>query len=144
MSDTKAYILPDRAAALANYPHARKVGDLIFVSGVSSRRPDNSHAGVTVTKDAQGNVLSIEKDIAVQSRAVIENIAAILEVAGVGLKDVVDVTVFLVDMADYAGFNEVYNGYFDAKTGPTRTTVAVAALPHPNLLVELKVVARVP
>jgi 2-aminomuconate deaminase len=86
-------------------------------------------------------VIRLDKDIAAQARAVIENIAAILAAAGAGLEHIVDVTVFLVDMDDYAAFNAVYNEYFDAAAGPTRTTVAVHQLPHPHLLVELKVVA---
>ena len=141
MTDTKAYILEHRAGALANYPHARRVGDLIFVSGVSSRRPDNSHDGVTIVRGDGGEVVRVDKDIAAQARAVIENIAAILGAADAGLQDIVDVTVFLIDMDDYAGFNAVYNEHFDAANGPTRTTVAVHQLPHPNLLVELKVIA---
>ncbi len=142
MSNTEAYILKNRAGALANYPHARRVGDLIFVSGVSSRRPDNSHDGVTIVRDAAGDVIRVDMDIAAQAGAVIENIAAILAAAGAGLQHIVDVTVFLVDMDDYAAFNAVYNEYFDAARGPTRTTVAVHQLPHPHLLVELKVVAH--
>lgn len=136
MSD-EAYILPDRARALAHYPHARRVGELIFVSGTSSRRPDDSHEGVTLHPDG-----SVSTDIRAQTRAVMENLRVILEAAGADLEHIVDCTVFLVDMADYAGFNEVYNEYFEAATGPTRTTVAVHQLPHPHLLVELKVVAQ--
>lgn len=132
-----AYILDDRAAALANYPHARRVGDLIFVSGVSSRRLDNTHAGVTVHDDGR-----VELDIREQTRAVIQNIEAILEAAGVGLENVVDILVMLVDMKDYTGMNEVYNEFFNAQTGPVRTTCAVHQLPHPNLLIEMKVVAK--
>ena len=134
---SKAYILENRAGALANYPHAREVDGLIFVSGVSSRRPDNSHVGVTIHEDGR-----VEKDIREQTRAVIENIGAILGAAGAALSDLVDLTVFLVDMKDYAGMNEVYNEYFNAENGPARTTVAVHQLPHPNLLIEIKGVAR--
>ncbi len=137
--NTEAFILPGRAGALANYPHARRVGELIFVSGVSCRRADDTHEGVTV--DAEGVV---HKDIGLQTRAVIENIRAILQAAGADLEHVVDVTVFLVDMKDYAGMNAAYNDYFDAATGPARTTVAVHQLPHPNLLIEIKAVARCP
>ena len=144
MTGTTPYILSDRAGALANYPHARRVGDLIFVSGISSRRPDNSHDGVDIERDASGEVVRVHKDIERQTTAVIENIGVILERAGASLADVVDCTAFLVDMADYPGFNRAYNLYFDAQTGPTRTTVAVHQLPHPNLLVELKVVAYAP
>jgi 2-aminomuconate deaminase len=133
------YILDDRAGALANYPHARRAGDFIFVSGVSSRRHDNSHAGVTIHPDGR-----VELDIREQTRAVIENIGVILGAAGAGLEQIVDVTVFLVDMKDYAGMNEAYNEFFDAQGGPSRTTVAVHQLPHPNLLIEIKAVALAP
>ncbi|EFA81137.1 2-aminomuconate deaminase [Heterostelium album PN500] len=64
--------------------------------------------------------------------------------AGADLENIIDVTVFLVDMQDYAKFNQVYNQYFNAETGPTRTTVAVHQLPNPNLLIEIKSTALVP
>lgn len=132
----QSYILDDGAAALANYPHARRVGDLIFVSGVSSRRPDNTHVGVTIHADGR-----VELDIRAQTRAVIENIRTILREAGADLENIVDVFVMLVDMKDYGGMNEVYNEYFNAATGPSRTTCAVHQLPHPNLLIEIKAIA---
>jgi 2-aminomuconate deaminase len=134
---TKSYTVPELAQPLAHYPHARRVGDLIFVSGVSCRTADNSHKGVTIHDDG-----TIDRDIGEQSAAVLDNIDRILEEADASIDDVVDVTVFLVDMEDYAGFNEIYNQYFEAETGPTRTTVAVHQLPHPNLLVELKIIAH--
>lgn len=133
---SRAYILGDRAGALANYPHARKANGFIYVSGVSSRRADNSHDGVKIHEDG-----TVERDIRQQTRAVIENIRAILKAADADLEHLIDVTVFLVDMADYPGMNAVYNEYFNAQTGPTRTTVAVKQLPHPNLLIEIKAVA---
>lgn len=136
---TDAVILPGRAGALAHYPHARRVGNLLFVSGVSSRRHDNSHEGVSV--DAQGGIV---RDIRVQTRAVLENIRVILRGAGADLCHVVDMTTFLTDMAHFKGYNAVYNSYFDAETGPTRTTVAVHQLPHPNLLIEMKAIAALP
>ena len=129
-------ILQNRAGALANYPHARRAGDLLFVSGISCRQPDNSHVGVTVDDDG-----TIHRDVATQTHAVIDNMKAILDAADASLDDIVDLTVFLYDMDDYAAFNEVYNEYFDAETGPARTTVAVDDLPHPNLAVELKAIA---
>lgn len=137
-SESDAIILPEHAQALGSYPHARRVGDLIFVSGTSSRRADNTHVGATPRGDG-----TFELDIRAQTRAVIENVAKILAVAGATLDDVVDITTFLVSMDDFAGYNEVYNEHFSAMTGPTRTTVAVHQLPHPNLLIELKVVAQV-
>ena len=136
MTSNKPIIVADRPGALANYPHARRVGDLLFVSGMSCRQPDDSHVGVRVDDDG-----TIHRDIGVQTRAVIDNLAAILDAADASLTDVVDLTVFLIDMADYEGFNEVYNEFFDAPTGPARTTVAVAELPHPNLAIEIKAVA---
>ena len=139
MVESKGFVLEDRAGALANYPHARSAGDLLFVSGVSSRRADNTHVGVTIDDDG-----GVEKDIRAQTRAVIENIEVILGAAGATLGDLIDVTVFLVDMEDYAGMNEVYNEFFNAEKGPARTTVAVHQLPHPNLLIEIKSVARLP
>lgn len=139
MVESKGFVLEDRAGALANYPHARSAGDLLFVSGVSSRRADNTHVGVTIDDDGR-----VEKDIRAQTRAVIENIEVILGAAGATLGDLIDVTVFLVDMEDYAGMNEVYNEFFNAEKGPARTTVAVHQLPHPNLLIEIKSVARLP
>ncbi len=130
-----------RAPALAAYPHARRAGPFVFVSGISSRRPDGTHVGATVVRDENGEVVGVDKDIRAQTEAVLTNIDTILRATGLSLANVVDVTVFLVDMADYGGMNEVYNGYFDAATGPSRTTVAVAELPHPNLLVEIKAIA---
>lgn len=138
-SKTTPILLGDRAKALAAYPHARRVGDWVFVSGISSRRPDDTHEGVEVLPDG-----TVVKDIRAQTRAVLQNIGVILRAAGSDLGEVVDLTVFLVDMRDYAGMNEVYNTFFEAQSGPTRTTVAVHQLPHPNLLVEIKAVAFSP
>lgn len=133
---TKAIILDDRAQALARYPHARVVGDLLFVSGVSSRRFDNTHEGVVLHPDGR-----VERDIRAQTRAVLGNIRTILQAAGCELSACVDITVFLVDMKDYAGMNEIWNEHFSKEAGPARTTVGVSELPHPNLLVEMKAVA---
>jgi 2-aminomuconate deaminase len=126
----------ERAQALARYPHAKRVGDFLFLSGVSSRRADNTHAGVIIHDDGR-----VEKDIAAQTQGVIENMRAILQTAGLDLKDLVDVTTFLVEMQDFSGYNEIYNRYFEKNTGPARTTVAVSGLPHANLLVEMKGIA---
>ena len=82
-------------------------------------------------------------DIRQQTRAVIENVRDILESAGATLRDVVELSTFLVNMNDFAGYNEVYGEYFDYD-GPARTTVAVHQLPHPHLLIEIKAVAYKP
>ena len=122
------------------YPHTRRVGDFIFVSGTSARRPDNSIAGVD-TIDGMGTK---RLDIAAQTRAVLQNIDRNLRRAGASLADVVDVTSFLVNMNDFAGYNQAYAEFFQPENGPTRTTVAVHQLPHPDLVVEIKVVAYKP
>lgn len=120
------------------YPHARRVGNLLFVSGIGPRqRGSQEIPGVTFGK---GGKKVVAHDIRVQTRACIENIRAILEEAGGSLANVVDVQAFLTDLDDdFAGFNEVYGEYF-AAIGPTRTTVEVEKLPTP-IHVELKVIA---
>lgn len=119
------------------YPHTKRVGDFIFVSGTSSRRADNTIAGVEIIDEMGTKRL----DIVAQTRTVLDNIAINLEKEGASLSDVVDVTTFLVNMNDFAGYNKAYAEYFNAETGPTRTTVAVHQLPHPDLVVEIKVMA---
>tara|TARA_R110000868_G_scaffold3388_1_gene21877 strand:- start:13269 stop:13703 length:435 start_codon:yes stop_codon:yes gene_type:complete len=119
------------------YPHTRRVGDFIFVSGTSSRRADNTIAGVDIIDDMGTKRLNIE----VQTHEVLRNIEKNLAKEGATLKDVVDVTSFLVNMNDFAGYNKAYAEFFNATTGPTRTTVAVHQLPHPDLVVEIKVMA---
>ena len=119
------------------YPHVKVVGDFIFVSGTSSRRADNTIAGVELIDEMNTKKLDIE----VQTREVLKNIDKNLQTVGANLKDVVDVTTFLVNMNDFAGYNKAYAEFFKKETGPTRTTVAVHQLPHPDLLVEIKVMA---
>ena len=119
------------------YPHIKRVGDFIFVSGTSSRRPDNTIAGVDIIDEMGTKRLNAE----VQTREVIKNIEKNLAKEGASLKDIVDVTSFLVNMNDFAGYNKAYSEFFDKETGPTRTTVAVHQLPHPDLVVEIKVMA---
>ena len=119
------------------YPHTKRVGDFIFVSGTSSRRADNSIAGAE-----QGDNMGTKKlDVAIQTTEVLQNIDKILAKEGASLADVVDVTSFLVNMNDFAAYNKAYAAFFDTKTGPTRTTVAVHQLPHPDLVIEIKVIA---
>ncbi len=131
----KSKVLKDKAQPLGHYPHVKRVGDFIYVSGTSSRRPDNTHIGAE--QDENGNW---QLDIRKQTKAVIENIGALLRSMDADLSHVIDITTFLVDMKDFKGYNEVYGTFFD-HTGPTRTTVAVHQLPHPNLLIEIKAVA---
>ena len=119
------------------YPHTKRVGDFIFVSGTSSRRKDNSIAGVDIIDDMNTKHLNIET----QTREVLKNINTNLIFEGASLDDVVDVTSFLVNMNDFSGYNKVYSEFFKPENGPTRTTVAVHQLPHPDLVIEIKVMA---
>ena len=119
------------------YPHVKVAGDFIFVSGTSSRRPDNSIAGIEIIDEMGTKRL----DIYEQTIAVLQNIERNLNTVDASLKDVVEVSSFLVNMNDFAGYNKAYAEFFDKATGPARTTVAVHQLPHPDLVVEIKVVA---
>src|SRR5512146_1211202 len=134
--DTK--VVEGKAKPRGKYPHIKRAGDFLFVSGTSSRRPDNTIAGAEV--DALGTA---KLDIRAQTRAVIENVRDILATADATLEDVVEVTTYLANMNDFAGYNEVYGEYFDY-TGPARTTVAVHQLPHPQLLIEIRAMAYKP
>jgi 2-aminomuconate deaminase len=127
-----------RTQPRGRFPHVRVAGDLVYVSGTSARRPDNSIAGAQV--DELGTTTL---DIRAQTRAVIENIQAILADAGAQLTDLVQATTYLVSMNDFGGYNEVWAEYFD-ESGPTRTTVAVHQLPHPHLLIEIQAIAYLP
>ncbi len=120
------------------YPHARRVGELLYLSGIGPRDPkDDSIPGGPI-RDAEGKPLAY--DIKAQTRACIENVRRVLEGSGSSLDRVLDVTAFLVDMdRDFAGYNEVYAEFF-ASVGATRTTLAVRALPTP-IAVELKIIA---
>lgn len=117
------------------FPHARVAGNLIYVSGTSSRRPDNTIAGASV--DELGTT---SLDIRVQTRAVLDNIRGILQGYGADLTDLVQATAYLVSMNDFGGYNEVWAEYF-TDSAPARTTVAVHQLPHPHLLIEIQSVA---
>lgn len=135
MSGKDALVIPGKAVPRGRFPHIRRAGDFLFVSGTSSRRADNSIAGAEVDEFGATTL-----DIRAQTRAVIENIADILAGAGASLSDVVEISTFLVNMNDFAGYNAVYGEFFGFD-GPARTTVAVHQLPHPHLLIEIKAVA---
>jgi 2-aminomuconate deaminase len=138
MSGTDSYVVEGKASPRGKYPHIKRAGDFLYVSGTSARRSDNSIAGAEA--DALGTT---RLDIREQTRAVIRNIQDILSSAGARLEDVVEVSTFLVNMNDFAGYNEVYGEFFGCD-GPARTTVAVHQLPHPHLLIEIKAVAYKP
>lgn len=134
----KGKVLTGKAKPRGKFPHLKRVGDFIYISGTSSRKPDNSFAGVEVDEMGTTNL-----DIKAQTKAVLQNIDDLLQSEGFSLKNVVDITSFLVNMNDFKGYNETYAGFFDYESGPTRTTVAVHQLPHPHLLIEIKAIAYV-
>src|SRR5437763_5203694 len=122
------------------FPHAKRVGNLLFLSGIGPRvRGSKEIPGVT--SDSSGKIASY--DMAAQCRAVFENVRLVLEDAGATWNDIVDVTVFLTNMKnDFAVYNRLYAEYFAGagNPNPTRTTVEVTALPTP-IAIELKVIA---
>jgi 2-aminomuconate deaminase len=136
MTVTIAKVIDHLATPRGRFPHVKTVGDFVFISGTSSRRADNSIAGTATGADG-----TVTLDIREQTRAVIETLRDILESVGCKLGDLVSVTSYLVNMNDFAGYNEVYGEYFDFE-GPVRTTVAVHQLPHPHLLIEMQVTAH--
>jgi 2-aminomuconate deaminase len=122
------------------YPHARRVGNMLYLSGVGPRQPGtNSIPGGPIHDE---NGAPQDYDIKAQTKAVIDNISQILEEAGSSIENVLDVTSFLIDMdRDFAGYNEVWAETL-GKVGPTRTTLAIRALPTP-IAVEMKVIASI-
>ena len=126
-------------APVGAYPHARRVGQWLFLSGVGPRTPGSN--------EIPGNVYDDERrliayDIQAQCRQVFANVRAVLEASGARWEDLVDVTVFLTDMGrDFAAYNRVYAEYFrDPATAPCRTTLGITALPTP-IAIELKCIA---
>jgi len=126
---------------VGSYPHARRVGNLLFLSGIGPRDPATD-AILGNVHDAEGRLISY--DIDSQTRAVFANVRAVLEASGAGWGDLVDVTVYLTDMdRDFKVYNKVWAEYFpDADTAPCRTTVGITALPTP-IAIELKCVAAI-
>lgn len=139
MPESQAFVSARGPDPVGAYPHARRVGNLLFVSGMGPRqRGQREIPGVTL--DGAGNVTGY--DITAQCRAVFENIRVILEDAGSRWENIVDVTSFLTDMKrDFAAYNKVYAEHF-GHVKPTRTTVEVTALPT-QINVELKVIATI-
>ena len=138
VSRMKATVVEGKATTRGRFPHLKRAGDFLFLSGTSARRADNSIAGAEVDEFGTTHL-----DIRTQTRAVIENVRDILASAGADLSDLAEISAFLVDMNDFEGYNEVYGEYFNHQ-GPARTTVAVHQLPHPHLLIEMKAVAYKP
>ncbi len=130
------------AEPVGAFPHAKRVGNLLFLSGIGPRvRGSKEIPGVTL--DSLGNIASY--DIEKQCRAVFENVRLVLEDAGASWNDIVDVVVFLTDMEkDFPIYNKLYAEHFagEGKPNPTRTTIQITALPTP-IAIELKVIAAV-
>lgn len=124
---------------VGSYPHARKVGNLLFLSGIGPRTKGSKEIpGVTL--DDKGNIVSY--DIEAQCHSVFKNIKTVLEEAGSGWDKMVDVTVFLTNMkADFSIYNRIYAEYFK-ENQPCRTTVEISSLPTP-IAIELKVIATI-
>lgn len=125
--------------AVGHYPHARRVGDLLFLSGIGPRDPATNGVPGNVV-DADGRLLTY--DIVAQCHSVFANVRAVLQASGVRWEDLVDVTVYLTDMSrDFPAYNAVWAEYFpDVETAPCRTTLGITALPTP-IAIELKCVA---
>jgi 2-aminomuconate deaminase len=129
--ETESKVVEGKATPRGKYPHVKRAGDFLFVSGTSARRADDTIAGADVGPSGTAGL-----DIRVQTREVIENVRDILRSVGAELQDVVEISTYLVNMDDFAGYNEVYGEFF-GYDGPARTTVAVHQLPHPQLLIEI-------
>ena len=138
MGKVESKVIAGKAKPRGKYPHIKRAGDFLFISGTSARRADNSIAGAQADEFGTAHL-----DIRAQTKAVIENVRDILRTAGAQLEDVVEVTTYLVSMNDFAGYNEAYGEYF-GYDGPARTTVAVHQLPHPHLLIEIRAMAYKP
>tara|TARA_Y100001980_G_C14423116_1_gene213588 strand:+ start:163 stop:579 length:417 start_codon:yes stop_codon:yes gene_type:complete len=124
---------------VGKYPYTRKVGNLLFLSGIGPRKP-NTNIIPGVMMDGQGN--SIGHDIEVQCRSVFENVKIILEESGSNWNNLIDITVYLTDMKrDFDLYNKVYSEYFTINK-PCRTTVGITSLPTP-IAIELKCIATV-
>ena len=141
MSERDDIIDADAAAEpVGAYPHARRAGQLLFLSGIGPRvRGEQAIPGVVL--DASGQVVAY--DIAAQCHAVMRNVRGVLEAAGSSWDKLVDVTVFLTDIErDFATYNRIYAEYFPGPQRPCRTTVEVRRLPTP-IAIELKCIATV-
>ncbi|MGA8278997.1 MAG: RidA family protein [Rhodanobacteraceae bacterium] len=121
------------------YPHARRIGDLLFLSGVGPRRPGSNEIPGNV-HDAEGRLIGY--DIEAQCHQVFANVRAVLEASGARWKDLIDITVFLTDIArDFTAYNRIYSEYFpDSADAPCRTTLGIDALPT-AIAIELKCIA---
>ena len=138
MTDNESISTDEAPSPVGAYPHARRVGDLLILSGIGPR-PAGGGPIPGVVFDDNGSV--IDYDIEAQCHAVFENVNAVLDSAGAEWRDLVDITVYLTDIPrDFDTFNRIYGEYFSVDSGPCRTTVEVNRLPTP-IAIELKCIA---
>ncbi len=135
---TESRVFPQKAKPRGSFPHLKRVGDFIFLSGTSAWRSDDSFEGVHTGPDGAARL-----DIATQTRAVFGNISDMLRELGAGLDTLVEVQAYLVDRDHYDAFNAAYATFF-GPNGPTRTTLVVRALPHPHQILMVRAVAHAP
>jgi len=136
MSEITIINSPRAPKALGNYSHATGYGDLVFVSGIASRNPEtNQIPGLKLGPDRK----KLSYDIAAETRATLENIREILKSSGSALDRILEINTFLLDMKDFAAYNEVFAEFFPTHR-PARTTIAVAGLPG-DISIEMKCVA---
>ncbi len=135
---TESLVFPQQARPRGAFPHLKRVGDFVFFSGTSARRPDDTFEGVRVSADG-----TVVFDIRKQTRAVFANIRNMLTGIGASLENLVDIQAYLTDMRDYDEFNDAYSEFFGF-AGPTRTTVGVTELPHPHQRLMVRAVAHAP
>ena len=141
MSDSTVIRVSGAPKPVGAYPHARRAGDWLILSGIGPRPADGGGVPGLVLND-DGSIQSY--DIEAQCHAVFANVRTVLESAGATLEDLIDVTVYLTNIPeDFTTYNRVYAEYFDADTGPCRTTVEVTRLPTP-IAIELKCIALAP
>jgi 2-aminomuconate deaminase len=131
-------VVPGKAKPRGLFPHVRRAGDFLFVSGTSSRLPDNTIVGAL-----SGDPVTRPAEIHAQTLAVLKNIEEILRSCEAEISDVTEISTFLVDMQDFDSYTAVWADFF-VNGAPARTTVAVHQLPHPHLLIEMKAIAYLP
>jgi 2-aminomuconate deaminase len=141
MTDNQTFHSDKAPAPVGRYPHARKVGNLLFLSGIGPRNPvDNSIPGLTLSPN--GHYLAF--DFEAQCHSVFQNVKSVLESCGAKWEHLVDVTVFLTDMErDFPVYNRIYADYFAQDPAPCRTTLGISSLPTP-IAIELKCIAWMP
>ena len=127
---------PSAPKPLGNYSHAVAFGELVFVSGIASRDFKTDKVPGLIL---DGSGKKVGYDIRLETRATLENIKVILEDAGSSMDDVIEIQTYLLDMKDFAAYNEIFAGYFPTQR-PARTTVGVASLPG-HVSIEMRVVA---